>query len=196
MARNRCTEVVTTACTQGKRTQHGKPHGVIRNDQPESRERCSGRLGVAERSVVPGKPGNAGGGKGPQFKIDARRREGRGDWATYQLRSVFRNYRWRYVRKRSPKPGIASTPCTTRFIVLIFWRMPMPSAALTRAHRVWMVRILPTSSRTGLNDGLANWRLRSEKRVTDRSRSGECLSRKPMANFGPWVFRPCGIGCA
>ena len=42
----------------------------------------------------------------------------------------------------------------------------MPSAAPTRAHRVWMVRILPTSNRTGLNDGLANWRLRSEKRVT------------------------------
>ena len=38
--------------------------------------------GVAERSVVPRKPGNAGGGKGPQFKTDARRGEGPGDWAT------------------------------------------------------------------------------------------------------------------
>jgi maltose alpha-D-glucosyltransferase/alpha-amylase len=28
------------------------------------------------------KPGNAGGGKGPQFKTDARRSEGPGDWAT------------------------------------------------------------------------------------------------------------------
>ena len=32
--------------------------------------------GVAERFVVPRKPGNAGGGKGPQFKTDAIRREG------------------------------------------------------------------------------------------------------------------------
>ena len=48
-------------------------------------------------------------------------------------------------------------------------------AAPIRMHRVWMVRILPTLNRTELNDGLANWRLRSEKRVTDRSRSGECL---------------------
>jgi hypothetical protein len=28
------------------------------------------------------KPGNAGGGKEPQFKTDARRGEGPGDWAT------------------------------------------------------------------------------------------------------------------
>src|SRR6185312_6578382 len=42
--------------------------------------------GVAERFVVPRKPGNAGGGKGPQFKTDAIRGEGPGDWATYQLR--------------------------------------------------------------------------------------------------------------
>ena len=50
--------------------------GVVRDDQLETRERCSGRHGVAERPVVPGKPGNAGGGKGPWFKIDARRSEG------------------------------------------------------------------------------------------------------------------------
>jgi len=41
---------------------------------------------VAERFVVPEKPGNAGGGKGPQFKTDAGRGEGHGDWETYQLR--------------------------------------------------------------------------------------------------------------
>src|SRR5664279_2859380 len=70
-----CAGVVATACTQGKRTQHGKPLGVLRDEQPETRERCSGRLGVAERSVVPGKPGNAGGGKGPWFMTNARRSE-------------------------------------------------------------------------------------------------------------------------
>src|ERR1019366_5285069 len=78
--------VVAAACTQGKRTQHGKPQSVVSNDQPEAREGQAGRLGVAERFVVPLKPGNAGGGKGPQFKTDAIRREGPGDWATYQLR--------------------------------------------------------------------------------------------------------------
>ena len=53
------------------------------------------------------KPGNAGGGKEPQFKTDAIRSEGPGDWATQQLRKVFRNCRWRCTRKRRQKPVIA-----------------------------------------------------------------------------------------
>ena len=48
-----------------------------RDDQPDSGDGQAGRLGVAERFAVPRKPGNAGGGKGPQFKTDARRGEGR-----------------------------------------------------------------------------------------------------------------------
>ena len=59
---------------------------MVSDDQLEAREGQAGRPGVAERFVVPWKPGNAGGGKGPQFKTDAIRGEGPGDWATYQLR--------------------------------------------------------------------------------------------------------------
>src|SRR6266446_915311 len=77
-----CTGVVAAACTQGKRTKHGKPQRVIRDDQPDAREGQAGRAGVAERLAVPLKPGNAGGGKGPQFKTDATSGEGPGDWAT------------------------------------------------------------------------------------------------------------------
>ncbi len=62
--------------TRGKRTQHGKPLGVVKDDQPDAREGQAGRLGVAERFVVPGKPGNAGGGKEPWFKTNAGRRKG------------------------------------------------------------------------------------------------------------------------
>ena len=57
-----------------------------RDDQPDAREGQAGRPGDAEGFVVPLKPGNAGGGKGPQFKTDAIRGDGPGDWATYQLR--------------------------------------------------------------------------------------------------------------
>src|SRR5712691_5850178 len=97
----RCyTGVLAAACTQGKRAKHGKPQGVVSGDQPEAREGQVGRPGVAERFVVPLKPGNAGGGKGPQFKTDAVRSDGPGDWATYQLRLVFRNFRWRCTRKQ------------------------------------------------------------------------------------------------
>src|ERR1700737_1247014 len=110
---SRCTGVVAAACTQGKRTQHGKPQCVIRDDQPDAREGQAGRVGVAERPVIPMKPGNAGGGKEPQFKTGARRGEGPGDWATWQLRRVFRNGRRRYTRKRRRKPAIGSTSCTT-----------------------------------------------------------------------------------
>src|ERR1700704_1536467 len=111
---SRCAGVGAAACTQGKRTQHGKPRGVASDDQPDAREGQVGRHGVTERFVVPPKPANAGGGKGPQFKTNAARGEGPGDWATYQLRRVFRSCRWRCTRKRRQKPAIASTPCTTR----------------------------------------------------------------------------------
>jgi hypothetical protein len=50
---------------------------VVGDGQPDAREGQAGRLGVAERLVVPMKPGNAGGGKGPQFKTDAISGEGR-----------------------------------------------------------------------------------------------------------------------
>ena len=45
------------------------------NDQLEAREGQAGRFGVAEGFVVPLKLGNAGGGKGPQFKTDVIRGE-------------------------------------------------------------------------------------------------------------------------
>jgi hypothetical protein len=51
-------------------------------DQPDAREGQAERTGVTERLVVPRKPDNAGGGKGPQLETDARRGEGPGDWAT------------------------------------------------------------------------------------------------------------------
>src|SRR6266478_5621235 len=130
-----CTGVVATACTQGKRTQHGKPHGEVSDDQPNAREGQVGRHGVAERFVLPLKPGNAGGGKGPQFKTDSTSGEGFGDWATYQLHKLFRNCRRRCTRKRRQKPVIASTRCTTRSAVMTSWHTPTRSVARTRAHR-------------------------------------------------------------
>src|ERR1700751_2784740 len=146
---SRCAGVVATACTQGKRTQHGRPQGVVRDDQPDAREGEAGRPGESERFIVPMKPGNAGGGKGPQFKTNAIRSEGPGDWATYQLRRVFRNCRRRCTRKRRQKPATAFMLCTTRSAARTFWPMLMPCAAPTRAHRVWTVRILRTSTRMG-----------------------------------------------
>ena len=49
---------------------------MIGEDQPDAREGGSGRFGVTEGLVVPVKPGNAGGGKGPWFRTEARSSEG------------------------------------------------------------------------------------------------------------------------
>ena len=40
-------------------------------NQLATRESQAGPFGVAERRVVPRKPGNSGGGKGPQLEVNA-----------------------------------------------------------------------------------------------------------------------------
>ena len=54
--------------------QHGKSRVV---SKPAVREDRAGRGGMAERPVLPEKPGNAGGGKGPWFKSDVQRSQGK-----------------------------------------------------------------------------------------------------------------------
>ena len=66
--------------TKGTRRNTGSPSGDRSRDQPATRESQAGPSGVAERPVVPMKPGNAGGGKGPQLKGNAGSDKGRRDW--------------------------------------------------------------------------------------------------------------------
>ena len=47
----RCAGVVAAACTQRECTQHGKPHGVVRDDQPDAREGQAGRHGGEVRNT-------------------------------------------------------------------------------------------------------------------------------------------------
>jgi len=67
---------------QAKRTRRntGSPSSDHCMDQLAARERKAGLTGMAERLAVPLKPGNSGGGKGPQLKADARSDEGTGEW--------------------------------------------------------------------------------------------------------------------
>ena len=53
--------------TQGIRGNTGSPNGDRSRDQLATRESQAGPFGVAERPVLPMKPGNAGGGKDPDF---------------------------------------------------------------------------------------------------------------------------------
>src|SRR5438445_11415376 len=57
----------------------GSPSGDQGIGQLATRERQAGPRGVAERLVVPRKPGNSERGKGPQLKTDVRSNEGHGD---------------------------------------------------------------------------------------------------------------------
>ena len=62
---------------KGTKGNTGSPSGDCNRNQLATRERQAGPYGVTERPVLPGKPGNTGGGKGPQLKTDARSSEGR-----------------------------------------------------------------------------------------------------------------------
>jgi len=64
---------------KGIRRNTGSPSGDRRRDQRATRERPAGLTGMAERLVVLTKPGNSGGGKGPQLKADARSDDGKGE---------------------------------------------------------------------------------------------------------------------
>ena len=77
----------------------GSPSGDRRMDQLAARERKAGPFGMAERLVVLTKPGNSGGGKGPQLKADARSDDEReiGDEPD-NSRIVFRSCRRRHMQ--------------------------------------------------------------------------------------------------
>jgi len=63
---------------EGTRGNTGSPSGDCSRDQLGTRERQAGPCGVTQRSVVPERPGNSGGGKGPQLNTNARSDKGRG----------------------------------------------------------------------------------------------------------------------
>jgi hypothetical protein len=90
----------------------GSPSGDRGVDQLATRERKAGLTGMAERLVVLKKPGNSGGGKGPQLKTDARSDDEReiGD-EPGNSQVVFRSCRRRHMqwlrrlRESSPRAG-------------------------------------------------------------------------------------------
>src|SRR6516225_6654487 len=79
---------------------------------------------------------------------------------------------WTYRRRKAGGVHPIRSAATT------FWRMPMPSAAPTRARRVSTARILRTSRHTGSSDGWLNWSLRSGRRLIGQSQSDECIYRR------------------
>jgi len=74
--------VMAGACVQEENSETREtPSVAARGRQRNLREEQVRPIGVADRPVVPTKPGNSGGGKGPEFKVSAGSGAGqKGDW--------------------------------------------------------------------------------------------------------------------
>ena len=153
-----CAGVVATARTQGKRTQHGKSRCVIGDDQPDAGDGQAGRGGMAERLVVPRKPGNAGGGKGPQFETNAA--SGEGVEIGQPSNSGMCPEAADGVARESEVGAGFSLLCAVRQDL----SAGCPGACLgpvlleSGRSRAWTARSLPTLRRTAWSAGSGNWR--------------------------------------
>jgi hypothetical protein len=72
--------MATTRRQTGSVATREAPSGGRTPSQPDAREGQAGPPGVADRFVVPRKPGNSGGGKEPEFQIGVRGSREPGDW--------------------------------------------------------------------------------------------------------------------
>ena len=105
----------------GDRTQHGKPQAVrARDPQPDAREGQAGLPGVAERLVVPAKPGNAGGGKEPDFWRVTGRDQQSGDWLC--LSTPLRTRRSRKELYLPAKMAMLAVSRPLRDRAIVCWR--------------------------------------------------------------------------
>ena len=91
--------------------------------QLAAREGKAGPCEVAERPVVPRKPGNAGRGKGPQFKASAGSGDGPGNWHEPNNPFRSRNRRRHCTPKRRESRAVAGPSVGERVSTLSESRM-------------------------------------------------------------------------
>ena len=172
-------------------------------------ENCTCSLGGGRRPArerassdpTPLEPGNAGGGKEPQFKTNAASSEGRRRLGNLSTPISVQKLQMALHAKAKAEAGYRFYALYDRSAVTTSWPTPGPSAAPTRAHRARTARTSRMSRRTASSGGSANWRLRSGRRRTDRTPSEECSYRRPTQrrrapSSGRWASRPCAIGSA
>ena len=92
-----------------------------RGSQPELREEQAGPSGVADRFVLLMKPGNAGGGKEPDFWRVTGRDQESGDWLCLSTPLVIQ--RSRKELYLSAKMGMSSESRPMRYRPIVCWRV-------------------------------------------------------------------------
>ena len=81
---------------------------MVGDDQLDAGDGQAGRFGVAERFVVPLKLGNAGGGKGPQFKAGAESGDAQEIGVTLRNSGSLRKLRQAPHAEAKDQPGFRS----------------------------------------------------------------------------------------
>ena len=166
----------------GDLTQHGKPHAVrARDPQPDAREGQAGPWGDGE-AVVPTKPGNSGGGKGPQFKVSVKKGRQPGDWREPKTSTTVGKLQTALHTKAKNSPDY-------RFYALYdkLYRTDILAFAYDRClsnhGRGGRRRAFEDIETYGEDGGWTNWRKNSRSERIDPSRSEACTYPKgPMAN--------------
>ena len=165
--------------------------------QPDAREGLAGPLWVEERPVVPAKPGNAGGGKGPLFKESASRRDRHPEenWREPTASS----YGWEVTdgvahQKRRTRLTTGSTRLYDKFFVSSRhpWSGPSFAAAIIAVHRGSTARSFADIETYGRDQWLDEliWRRTQEGNVSSPAGPTRVHSERRWQGF---QAKPSGI---
>ena len=156
-----------------------------------------GACGVAERFVVPWKPGNAGGGKEPQFKTNAASSEGPRRLGNLSTPKSVQKLQMALHAKAKAEAGY-------RFYALY----DKISREDILAHAYAQCRSNKGAPGVDGQDfadieayGVERWLAELALALREETYRPEPIRRvstyrKPTANSGRWASRPCGIGSA
>ena len=157
-------------------------------DQPDTREGRAGLGGKSERPVLPRKPGNAGGGKGPWFKSNARRSKGKEIGVSLITpESVWQLQEALHAKaKREPACRFHSLydKIYRKDVLLHAWRCCRANGGAPGVDGKPSNRL----KRGGLKGGWKNWLRNCRRRPIGPRRCGGFGYPSPTASNGLWEY--------
>ena len=157
--------------------------------QPDAREGQAGPPGESERPIVPSKPGNAGGGKGPRFKVNVRSGDSREIGVSLAPPAKVGKLQETLHAKAKKAPSY-------RFYALydkvyradVLWHAYQCCRANDGAPGV-DGQTFEDIEKYGRGSGWVNWRKNSGRKRIVRRPCGGCGSRSRTASSGRWASR-------